>query len=107
MSIFNKLFFFSVIFCSAQNPYPMDYFSNPIDGKIILSGTFAELRTNHFHSGIDIKTKGIEGLNVFSSAEGYVSRIKVSHFGYGKALYITHPNGFTTVYAHLKNFHQR
>ena len=82
----------------------MDYFSNPIDGKIILSGTFAELRTNHFHSGIDIKTKGIEGLNVFSSAEGYVSRIKVSHFGYGKALYITHPNGFTTVYAHLKKF---
>ena len=104
MSIFNKLFFFSVIFCSAQNPYPMDYFSNPIDGKIILSGTFAELRTNHFHSGIDIKTKGIEGLNVFSSAAGYVSRIKVSHFGYGKALYITHPNGFTTVYAHLKKF---
>jgi hypothetical protein len=82
----------------------MDYFSNPIDEKIILSGTFAELRTNHFHSGIDIKTKGIEGLNVFSSAEGYVSRIKVSHFGYGKALYITHPNGFTTVYAHLKKF---
>ena len=82
----------------------MDYFSNPIDGKIILSGTFAELRTNHFHSGIDIKTKGIEGLNVFSSAEGYVSRIKISHFGYGKALYITHPNGFTTVYAHLKKF---
>ncbi len=82
----------------------MDYFSNPIDGKIILSGTFAELRTNHFHSGIDIKTKGIEGLNVFSSAEGYVSRIKVSHFGYGKALYVTHPNGFTTVYAHLKKF---
>lgn len=104
MSILNKLFFFSIIFCSAQNPYPMDYFSNPIDGKIILSGTFAELRTNHFHSGIDIKTKGIEGLNVFSSAEGYVSRIKVSHFGYGKALYITHPNGFTTVYAHLKKF---
>ena len=104
MKVFKILCFLCSIYISAQTPYPQDYFRSPLDIQLVLSGTFAELRTNHFHSGIDIKTKGIEELNVFSSAEGYVSRIKVSHFGYGKALYITHPNGFTTVYAHLKKF---
>ena len=78
--------------------------TNPLDIPIILSGTYGELRSNHFHSGIDIKTKGIQGLNVYSYASGYVSRIKVSHGGYGKALYIKHPDGNTTVYAHLKKF---
>jgi len=70
----------------------------------LLSGTFAELRSNHFHSGLDIKTQQRRGLKVKASATGFVSRIKVSHFGYGKALYITHPNGYTTVYAHLQKF---
>ena len=78
--------------------------TNPLDIPIILSGTYGELRSNHFHSGIDIKTKGVQGLDVYSYASGYVSRIKVSHGGYGKALYIKHPNGTTTVYAHLKKF---
>ena len=71
---------------------------------IILSGSFGELRNNHFHSGLDIKTEGKEGLEVFAAAEGYISRIKISQFGYGKSIYITHPNGFTTVYAHLSKF---
>src|SRR5690606_36912477 len=71
---------------------------------LIPSGTFAELRTNHFHAGLDIKTQQREGLNVYTAAEGYVSRIKVSHYGYGKALFITHPNGYTTVYGHLSSF---
>ncbi|MCL6296669.1 M23 family metallopeptidase [Jejuia spongiicola] len=88
----------------AQNNYPQDYFRSPLDVTLILSGTFAELRSNHFHSGLDIKTQQRVGLNVYASAEGFVSRIKVSHFGYGKALYITHPNGYTTVYAHLNKF---
>ena len=74
---------------------------------LILSGTFAELRPNHFHSGIDIKTNQREGIEVFSSAEGYVSRIKISHWGFGKAIYITHPNGYTTVYGHLQKFSDR
>ena len=91
-------------FSIAQNPYPQDYFNNPLDVQLVLSGTFAELRSNHFHSGLDIKTQQREGLNVFTAAKGYVSRIKISHFGYGKALYITHPNGYTSVYAHLKKF---
>jgi len=68
----------------------------------VLSGTFGELRSNHFHAGLDIKTQGKEGLNVYAAADGYVSRIKISHYGYGKAIYITHPNGYTTVYGHLQ-----
>lgn len=91
-------------FVSAQNPYPQDYFRSPLDIPIVLAGTFAELRSNHFHSGIDIKTEGVEGLKIYGIASGYVSRIKVAHFGYGKALYITHPNGYTSVYAHLQKF---
>ncbi len=86
----------------SQTEYPQDYFRNPLDITLVLSGTFAELRSNHFHSGLDIKTQQKEGLKVYTAAEGYVSRIKISHYGYGKALYITHPNGYTTVYAHLK-----
>lgn len=89
---------------SAQNNYPQDYFSNPLEIPLVLSGTFAELRTTHFHSGLDIKTQGRVGLKIKSVADGFISRIKISHFGYGKALYITHPNGYTSVYAHLQRF---
>lgn len=88
----------------SQSEYPQDYFRSPLDITLVLSGTFAELRSNHFHSGMDIKTQRKTGLKVYTAAEGYVSRIKISHYGYGKALYITHPNGYTTVYAHLKKF---
>ncbi|WP_066218612.1 M23 family metallopeptidase [Formosa haliotis] len=95
------LLFFIPFVLFSQNPYPQDYFNNPLDVPIVLAGTFAELRSNHFHSGMDIKTQHREGLKVLASAEGFVSRIKISPFGYGKALYITHPNGYTTVYAHL------
>ena len=90
-----------------KNSYPANYFDNPMDIPLVLSGTFAELRSNHFHSGLDIKTKQREGIEVFSSAEGYISRIKVSLWGFGKAIYITHPNGYTTVYAHLQKFSDR
>lgn len=90
-----------------QSEYPQDYFRNPLDITLVLSGSFAELRSNHFHSGLDIKTQQRQGLKVYAAAKGYVSRIKISHFGYGKALYITHPNGYTSVYAHLKKFSPR
>ncbi len=93
-----------VLNLNAQNNYPQDYFSNPLEIPLILSGTFAELRSNHFHSGLDIKTQKRVGLKVKACADGFVSRIKISHYGYGKALYITHPNGYTTVYAHLQKF---
>lgn len=95
---------FSTIFCFAQTDIPKDYFTNPLDIPLVMAGTFGELRSNHFHSGLDIKTQRKQGLNVYASAEGFVSRIKISHYGYGKAIYIQHPNGYTTVYAHLKKF---
>ncbi len=83
--------------------YSQNY-TNPLDINLILSGTFGELRTNHFHAGIDLKTKGVEGLNVYSIADGYISRVKVSSYGYGKVIYINHYDGNTSVYAHLKEF---
>ena len=86
----------------AQNQYPKDYFISPLDIPMKLSGNFGELRPNHFHAGFDFKTNQQEGLNVFAVADGYVSRIKISTAGYGKAIYITHPNGYTSVYGHLK-----
>ena len=104
MKIFKFLCFLWSLNLSAQTPYPQDYFRSPLDIQIVLSGTFAELRSNHFHSGLDIKTNGKQGLKVYAAAAGYVSRIKISRSGYGKALYITHPNGYTTVYAHLQKF---
>ena len=100
-----RFFLFYLLFCStlfAQNNFPKDYFSPPLDIPMQLSGNFGELRPNHFHAGFDFKTQQKEGLKVYASAEGYVSRIKISTFGNGKTIYITHPNGYTTVYAHLQ-----
>lgn len=102
--------FIFIILLSSQlrliaQEHPSDYFQPPLDIPLILSGTFGELRSNHFHAGIDIKTKGASGHKIYSVADGYVSRIKVSPWGYGKALYITHPNGYTSVYAHLSKYH--
>ncbi len=92
---------------SINSTYPTNYFRKPLNIPLVLSGTFGELRTNHFHAGLDLKTQQKEGLNVYSAAQGFISRIKISHWGYGKALYITHPNGYTTVYAHLQKFNKR
>ena len=90
----------------SQPTFRQDYFIAPINISMFLSGSFGELRSNHFHSGIDIKTQGVTGHRIFASAEGYVSRIKVEAAGYGNTLYITHPAGYTTVYAHLDRFRQ-
>jgi len=97
-------FLFASSLFSQTKQYPADYFVSPVRFPIILSGNFAELRSGHFHSGIDITTQKEEGKSVYACAEGYISRIKISPYGFGKALYIDHPNGYTTVYAHLKGF---
>lgn len=101
---FKLSFVFSMLLSiqALAQQYPQDYFRSPLDIPLALSGTFGELRSNHFHSGIDIKTQGVEGKNVYAAADGHVSRIKISPWGYGHALYIAHPNGYTTVYGHLK-----
>jgi hypothetical protein len=88
-----------------EKHYPKGYFRNPLNVPIELAGNFGELRPNHFHSGLDLKTQQRENLPVHAAAEGYVSRVGVSHLGFGNVLYITHPNGYTTVYAHLNKFY--
>lgn len=88
----------------AQSKYSKTFFRSPVDFPIKISGSFGEVRRNHFHSGIDIRTEGVEGKPLIAVADGYVSRIFISSGGFGKALYVTHPNGFTTVYGHLKGF---
>nr|WP_286436852.1 M23 family metallopeptidase [Myroides odoratimimus] len=95
--------FLSVLgtFAYAQNT---ETFDSPLNINIHASGNFGELRGTHFHTGLDIKTQQRIGLPVYAPADGYVSRIKVSTWGYGKALYIDHPNGQTTVYGHLDSY---
>ncbi len=89
--------------------YPKGYFMFPIQPgqQASLSGGFGDLRTNHFHAGVDIRTGGVEGYQIYAAAEGYISKIRIMRGGYGNVLYITHPNGYTTVYGHLKNFNAR
>ncbi len=85
--------------------YPQNDFISPVKHSIYLAGTFGELRSNHFHAGIDIKSSnGKTGDPLFCIADGFVSRIKVASGGYGNVLYIDHPNGYTSVYAHLAKF---
>lgn len=88
----------------AQENYPKDAFRSPMDIPLALAGNFGELRSNHFHSGIDIKTQQREGLPIYAIGDGSATRIKISHWGYGKVLYIAHPNGYTSVYGHLQKF---
>jgi len=108
-NLFNRCLligFLSIPLWLGAQTYPDNYFRSPLDIPLKLSGTFGELRTNHFHSGLDIRTNSMEGLKIYAAAEGHVSRIKVSAYGYGNAVYIDHPNGYTTAYAHLRNFEE-
>lgn len=87
-----------------QGSTKKNLFRSPVDYPITLSGAFGELRRNHFHSGIDIRTGGVQGKPIYAIADGYVSRVNVSPVGFGKALYLVHPNGYTSVYGHLKSY---
>lgn len=90
-------------FCFSQNP---NYFISPLNIKLNLAGSFGEIRGNHFHSGIDIKTNQGVGYPIFAVADGFVSRLRVQELGFGNAIYIDHPNGITTVYAHLLQYNK-
>ncbi len=87
-----------------QVTYPKNYFRSPVSFNVTLAGSFGEIRRNHFHSGIDIRTEGVQGKPIYAIADGYVSRVNVSAGGFGKALYITHPNGYTSLYGHLRSY---
>ena len=105
ISFFTLLLF--PLLLTAQAKYPQHYFRSPVDYPITLSGTFGELRDGHLHAGIDIKTGGSQGKKVYAVANGYISRIGITLGGYGKAIYITHPNGYVSVYGHLEKFNRQ
>ena len=105
-AVYFLLFFLStlnLLKLNAQN-YPQNYFRYPLDSLPNLVSPFGGLRDNHFHSGIDLRTNGREGLPVYAAADGYISRIKIQRNGYGKAVYIEHANGYSTVYGHLQKY---
>ena len=105
-----SLFYISFLFISvavSQINYSKTDFRSPLGIPLILSGNFAELRSNHFHTGLDIKTNGKSGYRIYSIDSGFVSRINISHWGYGKTIYVDHPNGYTSIYAHLSRFPQK
>ncbi len=95
-----------ILFLIVSDIIPKDktLFISPVRIPLLLSANFGELRPDHYHSGIDIKTQGAIGKEVIASADGYISRITVSPAGFGRALYVRHPSGFTTVYGHLDKF---
>lgn len=98
-------FLFCIIgYIHSYAQHPQDYFLFPINPgqRNYLAGNMGEIRPNHFHAGLDVKTGGVEGLPVLAAADGYVHRINVSSYGYGTVMYLTHPNGYRTTYAHLK-----
>ena len=85
--------------------YPQGEFRNPLDIPLQLVANFGELRPNHYHMGLDIRTMQRENLPVYAVADGYVRKVKIEKSGFGNAIYIEHFNGFTTVYAHLNSFY--
>lgn len=103
ISSITSIFFVFVLSTALAQVQP-GYFLFPIKPgeRNFLAGTMGEIRPNHFHSGIDIKTEGRQGLPVYAAADGYVSRMKISSFGYGNVLYLKHPSGNITVYGHLR-----
>lgn len=115
MNQLHKPFLFFVFLCFngvlfgqyfPEKDYPQDYFIYPVKGvRISLSANFGELRSNHYHMGLDCRTDQAENKTTVAAADGYVSRISVAPFGYGRAIYINHPNGFTTVYGHVNKFY--
>ena len=95
-------FLAGVMSLMAQTPEPR--FGVPFDFPLYLSGNFGELRSNHFHGGLDFKTQGVVGKPLLAIADGYISKVTVTPGGYGNALYLTHDNGYTSVHGHLDRF---
>ncbi|HET6994057.1 MAG TPA: M23 family metallopeptidase [Chitinophagaceae bacterium] len=92
------------IFSQDKAAYPQHFFRWPLDIKPAIVANMGELRNNHWHMGLDIRTDQKENLKVFAAAAGYISKIRIEKFGFGRSIMITHPNGFTTLYAHLNDF---
>ncbi|MHA4808339.1 M23 family metallopeptidase [Flavitalea flava] len=102
LSLLFPLFCFSQLYPATD--YPKGYFRNPLNIPISLAANFGELRPNHYHMGLDIRTQKKENLPVFAAADGYIAKVNIEPGGFGQAIYINHPNGYTTLYAHLNQF---
>ncbi len=89
----------------ATSKYPKAYFSWPVKASIGIVANFGELRPNHYHMGLDVRTDKKQNVPVVAAAAGYISKVKVEPWGFGRAIYINHPNGLTTLYAHLNDFY--
>lgn len=85
--------------------YPRNYFQWPVGATVALAANFGELRPNHFHMGLDCKTNKRQNLPVYAAADGYIAKVKIEPYGFGRCIYINHPNGLTTLYAHLNAFY--
>ncbi|HEU4633729.1 MAG TPA: M23 family metallopeptidase [Flavisolibacter sp.] len=105
LRIFSTLFICFILNVLKAQIYPQHYFRNPLNIPMQLVANFGEIRTNHWHMGLDIRTQQRENLAVHAAAEGYVARVVVEPGGFGQAIYINHPNGLTTLYAHLNAFY--
>ena len=92
------------VFATAQDIQSKIQFEAPFKFPLFIAGNFGEPRPNHMHAGLDFKTQGVEGKELYCVADGYISRITIGLFGFGNALYVTHPNGYTSVYCHLQKF---
>ena len=99
---------FSFVYTKAQpykaSTYPKEDFRYPLDLTPSIAGSFGDLRPNHFHSGLDFRTNQREGYPIFAVSDGYIARLRVQIGGFGQAIYINHPNGYTSVYAHLSAY---
>ncbi len=84
--------------------YPQNYFQWPINATKALAANFGELRSNHYHMGLDCRSDQQVNKDIYAAAEGYIAKVKVEPWGFGQAIYINHPNGMTTLYAHLNSF---
>lgn len=108
-AVFINLLLLNVIFCKAQFfaplNYPKNYFIYPVVASRSLVANFGELRPNHYHMGLDCRTDKVQNKKVLAAADGYIAKVKIEPFGFGRCIYINHPNGLTTVYAHLNDFY--
>ena len=108
---FTSLFLSGFVYNSAvaqllqPRVYPKGYFQWPVGAKVALVANFGELRPNHFHMGLDCRTEQVENKPVFAAAAGYIAKVKIEPWGFGRALYVNHANGLTTLYAHLNDFY--
>ncbi len=102
------IFFLLIIHSQAQiftlKNYPQHYFGWPVGANVGIVANFGELRPNHYHMGLDCQTDHRENIPVYAAADGYIAKVKIEPFGFGRCIYINHPNGLTTVYAHLNAF---